>query len=85
VQWTFENGLELDFGPGPVAYKKLWSNNNGITTVSYRFSGSLLGSIAMNGWDWRRRWRIFRKQIPERNPVGDVAVDSHEPAAEEMG
>jgi CelD/BcsL family acetyltransferase involved in cellulose biosynthesis len=85
VRWTFENALELDFGPGPVAYKKLWSNNNAITTVSYRFSGSLLGSIAMKGWDWRRRWRVFRKQIPERNPVGDVAVDSHEAAAEEVG
>ncbi len=83
VHWTFEKGLELDFGPGPVAYKKLWSNNNAITTVSYRFSGSLLGSIAMKGWEWRRQWRIFRKQIPEKNPVGEVPVDTDETAAEE--
>ena len=85
VHWSFENALELDFGPGPVAYKKLWSNNNAITTVSYRFAGSLLGAIAMKGWEWRRRWRILRKQIPERNPVGGVSVDSNEPAAEEAG
>jgi hypothetical protein len=77
--------LELDFGPGPVAYKKLWSNDNAITTVSYRFSGSLLGAIAMKGWEWRRRWRIFRKQIPERNPVGEVVVDASEPVVEELG
>jgi CelD/BcsL family acetyltransferase involved in cellulose biosynthesis len=85
VHWTFEKGLELDFGPGPVAYKKLWSNDNAITTVSYRFSGSLLGAIAMKGWEWRRRWRIFRKQIPERNPVGEVVVDASEPVVEELG
>jgi CelD/BcsL family acetyltransferase involved in cellulose biosynthesis len=85
VHWAFEKRLELDFGVGPVAYKKLWSNNNGIATVSYRFSGSMLGTLAMKAWEWRRQWRVFRKRIPERNPVGDAPVDSNEPAAEEVG
>jgi CelD/BcsL family acetyltransferase involved in cellulose biosynthesis len=85
VRWTFDNALELDFGVGPVAYKKLWSYNNAITTVSYRFSGSLLGSIAMKAWNWRRQWRVFRKQIPQRStpgPMEGVPVPSHEPVAE---
>jgi CelD/BcsL family acetyltransferase involved in cellulose biosynthesis len=85
VRWAFDRRLELDFGVGPVEFKQLWSNNNGITTMSYRFSGSLLGAIAMKGWEWRRRWRIFRKQIPEKNPVGVAPVDSNEPATEEVG
>ena len=37
----------------------------------------------MKGWEWRRRWRVFRKQIPEKNPVGEVPVDTDETAAEE--
>ncbi len=55
VQWAFENSIEIDFGPGSVPYKTLWSNNNAITTVSYRFSGSLLGTLAMQAGNGRRQ------------------------------
>jgi CelD/BcsL family acetyltransferase involved in cellulose biosynthesis len=75
VRWTFENSLELDFGIGPVAYKKLWSNNNAFPTVSYRFSGSMLGTIAMKAWNWRQRWRAFREIPRPRRPRIANALD----------
>jgi CelD/BcsL family acetyltransferase involved in cellulose biosynthesis len=85
VHWTFDNSLELDFGPGAVPYKLLWSNNNAITTVSYRLSGSALGRLAIKAWELRQQWRVFRKQIPARSipsPPDGVPVDSPESVTE---
>jgi CelD/BcsL family acetyltransferase involved in cellulose biosynthesis len=76
VRWTFDNSIEIDFGVGPESYKKLWSYNNAIPTVCYRFSGNLLGTIAMQAWEWRRQWRVFRKQIPERAKPDQTAAIS---------
>jgi CelD/BcsL family acetyltransferase involved in cellulose biosynthesis len=76
VRWTFDNSIEIDFGVGPESYKKLWSYNNATPTVCYRFSGSLLGTIAMQAWEWRRQWRVFRKQIPERAKPDQTAAVS---------
>jgi CelD/BcsL family acetyltransferase involved in cellulose biosynthesis len=67
VRWTFERSLEIDFGSGTEPYKRFWSRNNAIPVVSYRFSGSALGTIAMQCWKWRRQWRIIRKQVAKRS------------------
>jgi CelD/BcsL family acetyltransferase involved in cellulose biosynthesis len=67
VRWTFDRSMELDFGVGPESYKRLWSNNNAIPTASYRFSGSMLGSIAMQAWKLRRDWRSYRKRMQARS------------------
>ncbi|WP_178392123.1 GNAT family N-acetyltransferase [Burkholderia sp. SRS-W-2-2016] len=63
MKWAFENGWDVDLGPGEGKYKSVWSGDSGYSCVDLRIAVSVWGRAILRARAFQGQWERMRVRM----------------------